>query len=97
MFRIYKPDFVLNNGIIIEVKGWFKQSDRMKHLAIKEQHPKLDIRFVFTSTYSRIYKGSKTTYGDWCNHYGFEYHCIHSTKELFPKKWIKEIKSLNAK
>ena len=24
MFRLYKPDFILNNGIIIEAKGWFK-------------------------------------------------------------------------
>ena len=47
MFRLYKPDFVLNNGIIIEAKGWFKARDRVKHLLIQEQYPELDIRFCF--------------------------------------------------
>ena len=37
MFRLYKPDFVLNNGIIIEAKGWFRPRDRVKHLLIKDQ------------------------------------------------------------
>ena len=43
----YKPDFILDNGIIIEVKGWFKAKDRNKHRLIKEQYPELDIRFIF--------------------------------------------------
>ena len=43
----YLPDVVLSNGIIIEYKGWFKPSDRTKHLLIKKQHPDLDVRFVF--------------------------------------------------
>ena len=46
-YRTYTPDFVLFNGIIIETKGMFTAADRRKHLAIKKQHPKLDIRFVF--------------------------------------------------
>ena len=44
-YRTYTPDFVLFNGIIIETKGMFTAADRRKHLAIKKQHPKLDIRF----------------------------------------------------
>ena len=52
-YRTYTPDFILNNGIIIETKGRFLAIDRRKHLAIKKQHPKLDIRFVFTNTVSR--------------------------------------------
>ena len=46
-YRTYTPDFVLPNGIIIETKGMFTAADRRKHLAIKRQHPNLDIRFVF--------------------------------------------------
>lgn len=70
-YRTYTPDFLLDNGIIIETKGFFDAEDRRKHIEINKQHPELDIRFVFTSTYSRIYKGSKTTYGDWCTQQGF--------------------------
>ena len=31
----YTPDFSLPNGVIIETKGFFKPSDRSKHIAIK--------------------------------------------------------------
>ena len=39
-YRMYTPDFVLPNGIIIETKGRFTVADRRKHLLIKKQHPK---------------------------------------------------------
>ena len=83
--KFYVPDFVLDNGIIIEVKGWFKQSDRMKHLAIKEQHPKLDIRFIFQNENNVLYKGSKTTYAKWCDKHKFKY-----ANRIIPKNWLKE-------
>jgi hypothetical protein len=82
--RKYTPDFELPNGIIIESKGRFVQADRKKHLLIKKQHPELDIRFVFSNSRARIYKGSKTTYGMWCDKHGFLY-----ADKLIPKEWIK--------
>jgi hypothetical protein len=86
-YRTYTPDFVLANGIIVETKGRFITSDRQKHLMIKEQHPDLDIRFVFSNPNSKLYKGSKTTYADWCNKHGFKW-----AKEEIPLEWIKERK-----
>lgn len=83
----YTPDFVLDNGIIIESKGRFITADRAKHLLIKQQHPTLDIRFVFTNSKAKISKGSKTTYADWCNKYGFKF-----ADKLIPINWIKESK-----
>ena len=56
-YRTYTPDFVLTNGIIIETKGMFTAADRRKHLAIKRQHPKLDIRFVFENSRRKLRKG----------------------------------------
>ena len=35
-YRTYTPDFILNNGIIIETKGRFLSADRKKHIAIKK-------------------------------------------------------------
>lgn len=84
-YRTYTPDFVLANGIIVETKGRFITSDRQKHLMIKEQHPDLDIRFVFSNPNSKLYKGSKTTYADWCDKHGFKW-----AKEEIPLEWIKE-------
>ena len=31
-YRTYTPDFLLDNGIIIETKGFFDSEDRRKHL-----------------------------------------------------------------
>ena len=52
-YRTYTPDFQLDNGILIETKGMFSMDDRRKHIAVKQQHPKLDIRFVFSNPLAR--------------------------------------------
>ena len=83
--RTYTPDFKLPNGIIIESKGRFVAADRKKHLLIQKQHIFLDIRFVFSNSKAKLTKGSKTTYGDWCNKHGFLY-----ADKLIPEEWIKE-------
>lgn len=82
----YTPDFVLDNGIIIETKGRFVGADRAKHLYIKKQWPgKYDIRFVFNNPNARLTKVSNTTYGEWCDKNGFKY----SAKSI-PEEWFKE-------
>lgn len=84
--RKYTPDFViLSNGIIVESKGRFVTADRKKHLLIKKQHLTLDIRFVFSNSKAKINKGSKTTYGDWCDKHGFLY-----ADKLIPEEWLRE-------
>lgn len=84
-YRTYTPDFLLPNGILIETKGRFTPADRMKHLAIKKQHPDLDIRFVFTNSKSKLRKGSKTTYGMWCEKQGY----LYADKDV-PQEWVDE-------
>ena len=84
-YRTYTPDFVLANGIIIETKGRFMAADRRKHIAIKKQHPKLDIRFVFTNSKAKLSKGAKSSYADWCIKHGFRYY-----DRIIPEDWLKE-------
>jgi hypothetical protein len=67
----YTPDFILPNGVILEAKGYFKPEDRRKMLAVKKQHPDLDIRLVFQAPYNTLSKESKTTYSDWAEKHGF--------------------------
>ena len=88
--RNYTPDFWLPNGIIVETKGVFTVQDRQKHLLIKEQYPDLDLRFVFSNSKNKLRKGSKTTYADWCNKYGFIF-----ADQLIPEQWINEKKRGN--
>ena len=86
-YRTYTPDFVLPNGIIIETKGLFTVADRRKHLCIQKQHPKLDIRFVFTNSKRKLVKGSKTTYATWCDKNKFLCY-----DRIIPEPWLKERK-----
>ncbi len=81
----YNPDFKLPNGIIVETKGRFVAADRKKHQLVKEQHPNLDIRFVFSNSKNKISKNSKTTYGMWCEKNGYKY----ADKEI-PEDWFLE-------
>ena len=81
----YLPDFKLPNGIIVETKGRFVLADRKKHQFIKEQHPEIDIRIVFSNSKAKISKNSKTTYGMWCEKLGIPY----ADKQI-PQSWLDE-------
>jgi hypothetical protein len=85
----YLPDFWAGN-IIIESKGYFYNGakDRQKLILVKEQHPELDIRILFSDANKKIYKGSPTTYGKWATDHGFAW----ADKGIVPASWIKEMK-----
>lgn len=84
--RRYTPDYVLtHNGIIVETKGRLVSGDRQKHLMVKAQHPDLDIRFLFSSSNTRISKQSRTTYAKWCESKGFLY-----ADKTIPQAWLDE-------
>lgn len=87
--RKYTPDFILPNGIIIETKGRWVTSDRLKFLMLRDSQPHLDIRFVFSNPRSKIGKKSKTTYAMWCDRNNFLWHG-YSDKEPIPESWLEE-------
>ena len=83
---VYTPDFYIKNkGFYIEVKGRFISSDRGKHLILRKQNPELDIRFLFLNAKNKLYKGSKTTYGGWCDRYDIKW-----CEKFIPKEWLDE-------
>ena len=58
----YTPDFYIpKTDMFIETKGLFTSADRQKMRLVKEQHPDLDIRFIFNNSRAKISKKSKTT------------------------------------
>ena len=70
----YKPDFILSNGVVIEAKGHFRPEDRKKLLAVKKQHPDLDIRFVFQNGNDKLTRAKRSvTYGQWATRHGFKW------------------------
>ena len=81
----YYPDFVLPNGIIVEAKGYFDSRARAKMIAVKKNNPDLDIRMLFMNSKTKVRKGSKLTYADWCHKYGFPF-----ADGMIPLQWFKE-------
>jgi hypothetical protein len=67
----YWPDFkIVSSGVLIEAKGLLDRESKRKMAAVKEQHPELDIRFVFMDANKRI-PGTKQTHGQWATKNGF--------------------------
>ncbi len=89
--RKYTPDFFLTKKdggtMIIETKGRFTVQDRKKIKLVNEQYPAMDFRMVFSYSKNKLYKGSKTTYGTWCDKINIPY----ADKEI-PLDWLKECK-----
>jgi len=85
----YTPDFVMNKMIggkmYVETKGRWVKTDRLKFDLIFEQYPGIDIRFVFQNPNAKLYKGSKTTYAQYCDKKGWRW-----AKKEIPEEWLKE-------
>jgi hypothetical protein len=67
--RSYTPDFVLGNGVVLEVKGYFDQEDRRLIKLFKEQHSDVDIRMVLQKPHQKLTKSGRMTYATWCDRY----------------------------
>lgn len=83
----YTPDWQLANGIIIEAKGVLNKRDpkeSAKMVAVKQQHPELDIRFVFMDADIPLPR-QKQTHGQWATKYGFPY-----ASGRIPEEWLTE-------
>ena len=84
-YRTYTPDIVLDNGILIECKGWFPLKDRKKMVFVRSSNPTLDIRFVFMDADVKIRKNSPTTLGKWATNHSFMW-----ARETIPESWVNE-------
>jgi len=86
--RTYTPDFYIPaTDIYIEAIVEFDKADRVKMALIKEQHKDLDIRMVFMNARNKIYKGSKTTYADWCLKHNYRW-----AEKVIPMEWLRNEK-----
>jgi len=83
----YTPDFMLPNGIFIEVKGYFPAEDRRIVLNVIKCNPSLDLRMLFSNSGAYISKGSLTTYAGWCLTHGIKF-----ADGTIPQAWLEETK-----
>ena len=78
----YTPDIILSN-CVVELKGVLLKEERKKYIAVKTQHPTLDIRFVFQNSKTKLSKAKGSlTYAKWCERHGFLY-----ADKIIPPEW----------
>lgn len=86
----YYPTFVVTDDegkrVVIQQKGRFITADRQKLILLKQQHPEIEFRIVFTRSKTRISTMSTTTYAAWCERYSFQY-----CDSVPSKAWISEL------
>jgi|10_taG_2_1085330.scaffolds.fasta_scaffold00416_25 hypothetical protein len=87
--RSYTPDFFLFNDVIIETKGLFTAENRKTMVAVREQHPDIDLRIVFMRN-NKIHRKSKMRYMDWAENNGF----ICAVGEI-PQDWFTKEKDVD--
>lgn len=81
----YVTDFSLPLGVLVEVKGYLRPTDRRKLLEVKRQYPELDIRLVFQRARNKLSGASSKglTYGQWATRHGFLW-----AEGTIPDEWI---------
>jgi hypothetical protein len=89
----YCPDFKISDGIYVETKGVWDGEDRAKVLAVKKQHPEVEIIMCFQNPNLKIQKNSKTRYRDWSDKHGFiwceanEKSIKEAIQKAYRKRW----------
>ena len=89
----YTVDWTFINGLLVETKGYLSDhKERYKYVLLKQQHPDLDLRFVFDNP-NKLCGGTKMTHAKWAEKYGFAYCSIRDVEQI--KQWIKDGKTPN--
>jgi hypothetical protein len=85
----YTPDFV-KGKYHIEVKGFFRSGDRQKYKSIAEQmkFEGKELIFLMPRPDSKVAKGNKITYTQWCNKYDIKIFSTAQIEEL--KEWTEQ-------
>lgn len=84
----YTPDFVITqpNGhkVYVEAKGRLDPDSKRKMVAVRKNHPDIDIRFLFSRN-QKLYRGAKMTYTEWVERNNF--NGWHVGREI-PLEWL---------
>jgi hypothetical protein len=84
----YIVDWTIRNGLLLETKGYLSDhAERKKFILLKEQHPDIDIRFIFDNP-NKLCGGTKMTHAKWAEKYNFKYCSIKDKDQIL--NWVKE-------
>lgn len=79
----YLPDYIVvtpTGKLYIEAKGYFRPESKRKMLAVKRQHPELDIRIVFYKSKS---PKRNLAHERWAKKTGYKY-----SFDTIPMEWL---------
>lgn len=83
----YIVDWTTLNGIHLETKGYLSDyAERRKYILLKQQHPTMDLRFIFDNP-NKLCGGTKQTHAAWAEKAGFKWCGIKDTDTI--KEWLK--------
>ncbi|CAB4240685.1 endonuclease I [uncultured Caudovirales phage] len=85
----YTPDFTVTKNVYIETKGLWTGADRKKAVLIKQQHPEVEILYVFQRNQG-LSKKSTTTYLDWAAKNGLD-ACVFSDTACWTEYILRHI------
>lgn len=84
----YVPDFIITfkdgRKMYIEMKGYLREEDKVKLVAVKRDHPDIDLRIVFQKD-NKVYRNPNFKYTDWAKKYG-----IPSAIGTPPSDWFRQ-------
>lgn len=84
----YTVDWTLLNGMLLETKGYLSDhQERYKYVLLQQQHPDLDLRFVFDNP-NKLCGGTKMTHAKWAEKYNFKWCGIKDVEQIH--SWVKE-------
>ena len=79
----YTPDFVLDNGTMVECKGRLTATDRSKLLAVRASNPTLKLVLYF-SIDNKLQKNGTKRYSDWAAEHDFDFSI-----GTLPRRWLR--------
>lgn len=77
----YVSDYSLEDGTLIEVKGYLRRTDITKMKAIRAQYPDQRIVFLFQAPHKKI-SGQKQTHAEWAERNGYEWTDLKNLEKL---------------
>ena len=81
--RKYKPDVLLPNGVVVELKGYFRTADE-KHKLLALKASGYDVRLLFQSANVKLVGAKAMTHEQWCEKHGFQY----AIGSQIPESWL---------
>ena len=87
-FKVYRKD---GSSFYVEYKGFLWNEDKTKMKAMKEQHPNVDIRFVFANAKKPVHgaktrkNGTKMSHAEWAEKHDYKW-----AEGFIPPAWLEE-------